>query len=299
MIASDLDPATDLELVRELDAPAALLWAAWTDPRHLPHWFVPKPHKVASCVLDLRPGGACTTTFDIGGQLMENKGVYLEIIPGEKLVFTDSYEAGWKPVPDPFMTAIVTFEALGPKRSRYRAVVRHRSAEAAGKHRDMGFFDGWGTVAGQLEGFAQELGTRAMVLTRHIAAPVAKVMRCWTDPVLLPRWFGPEGFTCTTKAIDLRAGGQWLFDMTGHGQVWPNRHRYMVMEPGRISFLMDGGEEPSMEVTVTMAPEGEGTRLTQTVVFPDVAGREAAAGYGAEEKGMETLAKLAALAEAG
>ncbi|NBZ89864.1 SRPBCC domain-containing protein [Stagnihabitans tardus] len=293
----NLDPATDLELVRELKAPKALLWACWTDPRHLPHWFVPKPHKVASCEIDLRVGGACNTTFDIEGNLMENKGVYLEVIPGEKLVFTDTYEAGWKPAPEPFMTAIVTFEDLGEGRSRYRAVARHRNPEAAESHRKMGFFEGWGTVAGQLEAHAQELETRAMVITRHIAAPVEKVMRCWTDPAILPKWFGPAGYDCKTKSIDLREGGEWTFDMVGHGQVWPNRHRYTVMRDGRISFLMDGGEEPSMEVTVTLAPEGAGTRITQTVMFPDAAGKVAATGYGAAEKGMETLGKLAAVAE--
>ncbi len=58
---------------------------------------------------------------------MENKGVYLEVIPNEKLVFTDAYSAGWKPAPDPFMTAIVTFEDLGGGRTRYTAIARHRT----------------------------------------------------------------------------------------------------------------------------------------------------------------------------
>ena len=123
----------------------------------LPHWFVPKPHKVVACTLDLRAGGACCTTFDVDGNLMENNGVYLEVIPNEKLVFTDTYTVGWKPAPEPFMTAIVTFEDAGPGRTRYRAVARHRSAETAKQHADMGFHDGWGTVATQLEAYAQGL----------------------------------------------------------------------------------------------------------------------------------------------
>ena len=52
-----LDPDLDLELVRDLNAPRAALWTCWTDPQHLPHWFVPKPHKVVACALDLRGGG--------------------------------------------------------------------------------------------------------------------------------------------------------------------------------------------------------------------------------------------------
>ena len=298
MSTVDLDPELDLELVRDLKAPRALLWQCWTDPRHLPHWFVPKPHKVASCALDVRPGGACNTTFDIDGTLMENNGVYLEVIPGRKLVFTDTYEAGWKPKPEPFMTAIITFEDLEPGVTRYRAVVRHRTKEAAAQHEAMGFHGGWGTVAGQLEAYAQDVEARQLTISRVIQAPAATVLRCWTDPAILPKWFGPAGFTCVTKEIDLRAGGLWRFDMVGHGQVWANRHRYSVMTESRIEFLMDADAEGEpMVVEVSLTPEAGGTRISQTITFPNAEGRVAALGYGADEKGLETLAKLAAMAE--
>lgn len=156
-MTDDLDPDLDLVLVRELAAPRAVIWRCWTEPEHLMQWFVPKPHKVTACHLDVRVGGACNTTFDVEGAVMENKGVYLEVVPGEKLVFTDTYTEGWKPAAEPFMTAIVTFEDLGGGRTRYTAVARHRNAETARQHRDMGFHDGWGTVATQLEAYAQGL----------------------------------------------------------------------------------------------------------------------------------------------
>lgn len=151
------DPDFDLVLTRDMKAPRAVLWDCWTKPEHIVHWFVPKPHKIAKCDLDLRPGGACNMTFDVDGNMMENNGVYLEVVPGEKLVFTDGYAAGWKPSPEPFMTAIITFEDLGDGMTRYTAVARHRNKEAASSHKEMGFFDGWGTVATQLEAYAQGL----------------------------------------------------------------------------------------------------------------------------------------------
>lgn len=151
------DPELDLVLTRDLNAPRELIYKCWTDPAHLPHWFVPAPHRVTKCELDVRAGGACSTTFDVDGQIIENNGVYLEVIPNEKLVFTDTYTAGWKPAPNPFMTAILTFEDIGNGRTRYTAVARHRSADSAAQHKAMGFFDGWGTVAGQLEAYAQSL----------------------------------------------------------------------------------------------------------------------------------------------
>lgn len=151
------DPSLDLILTRELNAPRTLIYKCWTDPAHLPQWFVPKPHRVTKCNLDPRVGGAFNTTFDVEGQTIENHGVFLEVIANEKLVFTDSYTVGWKPAPEPFMTAILTFEDIGHNRTLYTAVARHRSAASAAQHQAMGFFDGWGTVATQLESYAQTI----------------------------------------------------------------------------------------------------------------------------------------------
>lgn len=155
-----LNPDTDLKLTRTLNAPRTVLWDCWTKPEHLVHWFVPRPHKVVACELDVRPGGKCNTTFEVDGNLMPNNGVYLEVIPGEKLVFTDTYTEGWKPSPEPFMTAIVTFEDAGEGKTTYTAIARHRNPESAKQHADMGFYDGWGTVATQLEEYAQGLAAK-------------------------------------------------------------------------------------------------------------------------------------------
>ena len=53
------------------------------------------------------------------------------------------------------------------------------------------------------------------------------VWGAWMNPETLPQWWGPEGFSCRTKRIDLRAGGEWVFDMIApDGTVFPNHHRY-------------------------------------------------------------------------
>lgn len=293
----NLDPETDLVLTRVVNAPRALVWECWTRPEHLPHWFVPRPHRVVDCRLDLRVGGACNTTFEVEGQRMENNGVYLEVIEGEKLVFTDTYTEGWKPAPEPFMTAILTFEDAGEGRTAYRAVARHRSPEAAKQHEEMGFHNGWGAVVTQLEEYAGELATRRLVLTRRFAAAPPQVYAAWTDPAVLPRWFGPAGFDCVTKSIDLREGGAWRFDMVGNGMRYDNRHRFTRLVPGRaIEFLLDDGDDarPPIAVRVQLEADGTGTRLTQVMTFPDAAGRAEAEGYSAVELGYTTLAKLAA-----
>ena len=152
-----LDPKTDLTFTRTLAAPRSALWECWTTPEHIKQFFMPKPHAVKACEIDLRAGGRFNTTMAVGDQEMTNEGVYLEVEKGRRLVFTDAYSEGWKPAPDPFMTAIIEFADDGTGGTTYTATVRHRSAEARQRHEEMGFFDGWGTVADQLEAYARSL----------------------------------------------------------------------------------------------------------------------------------------------
>lgn len=153
----DLDPETDLSFTRSVAAPRALLWECWTSPKHIPNFFIPKPHRVTGCEIDLKVGGKFNTTFDVDGTEIENRGVYLEVIEAEKLVFTDTYTEGWKPAPEPFMTAIVLFEDGENGTTNYTAIARHRSNDARKCHEDMGFYDGWGTVVDQLEAYARSI----------------------------------------------------------------------------------------------------------------------------------------------
>jgi len=137
--------------------PRALVWDCWTTPAHIRQFFVPRPHTVTACEIDLRVGGRFNTSFDVEGAEMHNKGVYLELIPQEKLVFTDTYTEGWKPAPDPFMTAILLFSDAPDGGTTYTAIARHRTPEICKTHEDMGFFGGWGTAAQQLEDYAKGL----------------------------------------------------------------------------------------------------------------------------------------------
>lgn len=153
----DLDPQTDLSFTRTLAVPRTLVWECWTRPEHIPHFFVPRPHRVTACDIDLRVGGRFNTTFEVDGAEMENHGVYLEVVPEEKLVFTDAYTEGWKPAPEPFMTALLLLSDTGDGGTAYTAIARHRSPESRKAHEDMGFYDGWGTVVTQLEDYAKGL----------------------------------------------------------------------------------------------------------------------------------------------
>ncbi len=150
----------DLVLTRLIDAPAATLYRCWTDPELMKQWFVPKPWTIARVDLDLRPGGGSLVVMrDPEGKEYPNTGVYLEVVPERKLVFTDAYTAGWMPTEKPFMTAIVTFEPEGEggRQTRYTAIARHWTEEARKQHEAMGFHTGWGICADQLAALAATL----------------------------------------------------------------------------------------------------------------------------------------------
>ncbi len=144
------DPELDLVLERDIDVPVKLVWKAWTTPAHLKHWFVPKPWTVVSCEIDLRPGGVFSTLMrSPEGEEFPNLGCYLDVAPNERLIFTDTLLAGFRPAPKPFFTAVLE---LFPTKTgtRYKATAIHGNEETRKQHEAMGFHDGWGTVVTQM-----------------------------------------------------------------------------------------------------------------------------------------------------
>jgi uncharacterized protein YndB with AHSA1/START domain len=167
MMAEELD----LVLERTLDAPRALVWKAYTDPHHLKRWFAPRPYQITECELDLKPGGIFRIRmtgpdgFDTGHG---NAGCVLDVVDKERLAWTSALGPGWRPAEtsatgcESFpMTAIVTFADPGDGKTAYRAVALHRSVADREAHEKMGFHEGWGTVADQLEEFAKTLTVQA------------------------------------------------------------------------------------------------------------------------------------------
>jgi uncharacterized protein YndB with AHSA1/START domain len=143
---------TDLELVltRDVDAPVEKLFRAWTDPELLKQWFAPKPFTITKIDSDVRPGGKSLVVMQSpDGEEYPNAGLYLEVVPNQKIVFTDAFTEGWVPA-KPFMVATVTFEDLGGGKTRYTAKARHWTLEDKQTHEQMGFHEGWGQCLDQL-----------------------------------------------------------------------------------------------------------------------------------------------------
>lgn len=142
----------ELMLTRIINAPREKLYAAWTEPELIKQWFTPRPWTTPVVETDLRPGGASYILMrGPDGTEFPNRGVYLEVVPNEKIVFTDAYTEAWVPSEKPFMTGTITFEDVGDGKTRYTARVCHWTAADREAHEKMGFHKGWGQATDQLE----------------------------------------------------------------------------------------------------------------------------------------------------
>ncbi|MER8729181.1 SRPBCC family protein [Mesorhizobium sp. M1227] len=156
----DIAPNSDRELVlaRIIDAPHENVYRCWTEPKLLTQWFSPKPWMTPRAELDVRTGGSTLVVMaDPDGKEFPNPGIFLEVLPGKKLVFTDAYTKAWEPSEKPFMTVALTFEDEGEGKTRYIARVAHWSVADREQHEKMGFHEGWGQCADQLEEVAKRL----------------------------------------------------------------------------------------------------------------------------------------------
>jgi uncharacterized protein YndB with AHSA1/START domain len=157
----NFNPELDLMFERIVDVQRELVWQAWTTPEKLLPWFCPLPWKTVECEIDLRVGGRFYTVMQSPeGQNFPNTGCYLELIPNEKLTWTNALEPGFRPAKQPeaspgnecaefLMTATIMLETYG-NATKYTALVQHANTEARIAHEKMGFKEGWGTALDQL-----------------------------------------------------------------------------------------------------------------------------------------------------
>lgn len=140
---------------------------------------------------------------------------------------------------------------------------------------------------------------REIVLVRVFDAPRDAVFAAWIEAEAFCQWFGPDGFICTVREMDVRAGGRARFDMvSSEGTTFTNRFDYLEVVPSE-RLVMDHGsdidDDPArFRVTLTFDEQGDGkTVLTLRQLHPTVEQRDAGIGFGAVELGLQTMQKLA------
>src|SRR3954470_18483172 len=140
---------------------------------------------------------------------------------------------------------------------------------------------------------------REIVISRVIDAPRELVFEMFTEVRHLSQWWGPEGFTTTTRSFQFSVGAEWIFVM--HGPDGTDYQEWIswteIAPPERIALIHgeSRGDPNAFESVLTFAPDGAATRIEMRTVFRTKELRdEAVEKYHAIEGGRQTLSKLAA-----
>jgi uncharacterized protein YndB with AHSA1/START domain len=137
---------------------------------------------------------------------------------------------------------------------------------------------------------------REIRIERVFDAPRDRVFAVYTDPELIPEWWGPHGNTAVVEEMDVRRGGRWRFllgDREDPQSAFYGTYREVVA-PERIVQTFEWGGMPghvSVE-TATFEPLGERTRVTTTSVFHTTEERDGMLGSGMEGGLNETYDRL-------
>lgn len=149
------DENFDLSVTRLIDADVETVWNIATT--RMAEWWCPKPWTIELVEQDWRPGGrSAMVMHGPNGEKMPQEGVFLEVTPNHRFVFTDAISTGWRPR-NAFMIGIMEFSAENGG-TRYTATARHWTREARDQHETMGFEQGWNAVAAQLADLAEGKG---------------------------------------------------------------------------------------------------------------------------------------------
>ena len=277
-----------LTFERDVSAPLAALWKAWTAPVARAIWASPTPAVTVEFLETATSvGGREVSLCKVDGQAdIRCECGWLDLQPEERSVNYEVLSAEGVTQ----STALVTadFSGIG-ERSRLVLTVQLSSLE---EDMEAGYREGFGAGLDNLAGVAE----RTMILQRDIKAPRSAVWGAWMNPETLPQWWGPDGFSCKTSRIDLKSGGEWVFDMIGpDGTVYPNHHIYNeVLPEERFGYTLHWGENGPKHADAWASFEdlGSTTRVTLGMVFSTAEEFQTAKGFGAIDLGHQTLGKL-------
>ena len=138
--STTFETPSDLEIVmtRVFDAPRGLVYEAFTNPEHVPHWMTgPEGWTMPVCEIDLRPGGVWHFVWrKADGVEMEMTGVYQEVVPPERVVNTERWGPEW---PETINTLALSEEG---GRTKVTQTMRYPSKEARDAALQTGMKDG-------------------------------------------------------------------------------------------------------------------------------------------------------------
>ena len=264
---------------RVFDAPRALVYKAWTDPKQFARWFPPDGF-TAVCELDVRPGGSLRVDMkgadpvlgrDFYEKVFPGKGVYQEVVTNERLAFTFE-AAGEEGAPPMKMLMTVIFEDVGRKTklsiyqtaetvADYEALVKIGATEGLRQSLDKLTT----LLAGKGPDTTVSVSGRNLTLTRVFDAPRDLVWKAYTDPAHIVKWSFAKDWESPFAETDVRPGGSFRIGMrpadhSTEGFEFAGTYREIV-KPSRIVQVIGDGRV----MTTTFDDVAGKTKLTLTL----------------------------------
>ena len=253
---------------RVFDAPRDLVWAMWTDPKHIAQWWGPRGFRNTIHEMDVRPGGHWRFIMHgPDGQDYQNHNVYVEIKKPERIVFDH--------VSGPVFRATATFEDLGGNKTR---VTMHSIFETAALRNkvadEYGAVEGMHQTLARLDEHLKRAAGEEFVIERAFDAPRDLMWKVWTDAEHMKHWFGPKGVKGIHSENDLRVGGTYHYGLqTPDGEViWGKWVYREITPPERMVFVQSFSDKDGGVTRHPMAPEWPREMLS-TIEFVERDGR--------------------------
>jgi uncharacterized protein YndB with AHSA1/START domain len=256
--------ANELYLTRVFDAPAKLVWDAWTDPEQVGQWWGPRGFTFTTHKPELRPGGKWIYTMHgPDGTDYPNVATYHEVEKYARLV----YDHGATETTPPLFRVTVSF-AENCGKTTMNMTMGLASAAAADESRKFIKKVGGDTTWDRLAEYLHEReGRDRFVINRTFEAPLDLVFEMWTDPKHLAEWLPPVGMTSRFFKGDIKTGGRSFYCMEGANGVMYGRAEYLeVTRPTRIVYTQSFCDENQKHARHPLAPTWPQTMLTTVVL---------------------------------
>ena len=303
--------APEFILTRIFDAPRPLVFKCWMEPSHLARWWGSRTFTCPVCEVDARVGGKFKLVMrGLDGAEYPMSGTFRDIVPNVRIVKEDDaseHSEEWHDMVDPerkgqgkrkidiLTTVIFADHGAGTK---VTITTRFPSIALRDNFAKFGMKEGWSSSLDKLEDLldAIKAAPNEINITRLIAAPRHTIFQALSDPKGLAVWWGPNGFTTTTRKQDFRAGGVWDYTMHGpDGTDYPNYVQYTeIMAPELIRY--DHGTDAAnpfmFKAVITLTEESGKTRVSLRLIIADAAQREGFIAFGAVEGGYQNLSRL-------
>jgi uncharacterized protein YndB with AHSA1/START domain len=213
--ASNPVTAKSLTISRLFAVPRELVFNAWSSAEHMKRWFSPEGCDVPDAEIDFRPGGVFAVCMRLpDGTEHWSRGVFVEVVPSERLSFAGEVITGGKPRFS--VSTMVVFAEEGPS-TRMTVTQTYQIHDDAFLRAVEGANEGWRTTLDKLERevaralIAAPATRGAFTLERVFKATPAQVFRAFTDKAAKALWFsGGDGYTLVERNMDVRPGGREL-----------------------------------------------------------------------------------------